>query len=160
MNQPLKHAIKWFCIKELPPLLPSLRGKKYWVKIHSIFFHVHLFFLRQCLAKLVWCHYPTPFWVWIDLWNQRDFENSNLITSSLPFEKQDGEIDCPWYWLIVKSIIYYFFFLVFISFISFIFFDFVIRYSSLRLWGGYFFCFKVTPVFFYWMFLMDVQLKK
>ena len=121
MNQPLKHAIKWFCIKELPPLLPNLRGKKYWVKIHSIFFHVHLFFLRQCLAKLVWCHYPKPFWVWIDLWNQRDFENSNLITSSLPFEKQDGEIDYRWYWLIVKSIIDCFFFLVFISFISFIF---------------------------------------
>ena len=32
----------------------------------------------------------------------------------------------------------------------------VIRFSRLRLWIGYFICFKFTPVFFYLMFLMDV----
>ena len=32
----------------------------------------------------------------------------------------------------------------------------VIRCSALWFWVGYFICFKFTPVFFPWMFLMDV----
>ena len=74
---------------------------------YSKYSFIFNFFQRQCLVNLVWNHFPTPFWVWIDLWNRGILKTVALL--HLLFNSS----------LMLKSILAVVSFVVFISFISF-----------------------------------------